>query len=71
VECTSDGRVVVQRYDLLAKPVVYDLVARDGSVGTPLTFPPKSEVVGQSDSYIYVVTPDEDDLQILRRYRWR
>lgn len=71
VECTSDGRVVVQRYDLLEKPVVYDLVARDGSVGTPLTFPPKSEVVGQSDSYIYVVTPDEDDLQILRRYRWR
>lgn len=71
LHCTYDGRALIERYDLLTKPVVYDVVSRDGTVGAPLTFPPRSKVVGQSSAYIYVVTPDEDDLQILRRYRWR
>lgn len=71
LHCTYDGRALVERYDLLTKPVVYDVVSRDGTVGAPLQFPPRSKVVGQSGSYIYIVTPDEDDLQILRRYRWR
>jgi hypothetical protein len=71
VHCTYDGRLLIERYDVLSNPVVYDVVARNGTIGAPVQLPPRSKMVGQSGRFIYAAVPDEDDLLIHRRYRWR
>ncbi len=69
VRSSGDGRLWIAPPSRgLDNPVVWDVIAPQGTLAMRVRFPPRTILVGFGKGALYAVWKDEDDLQYLRRY---
>jgi hypothetical protein len=65
-----DGQLWVQRAVTAGKPPTFDVINREGKVGSRVVFRPNVRLAGFGKRWLFAVRTDSDGLQYLQRYRY-